>query len=64
MEPAKEKALIEKALAECGKVVDIHFFYDPHTGVCTTRRHLHLDQTPVEGHTFFPIPNTIRMDGV
>jgi hypothetical protein len=63
MEPAKEKALIEEALAECGKVVDIRFFYDPHTGVRSTRGHLHLDQTPVEGRTFAPIPNTIRIDG-
>jgi hypothetical protein len=62
MEPAKEKALIEKDLAECGKVVDIRFFYDLHIDVRITRRYLHLDQTPVEGRTFAPIPNTIRID--
>jgi hypothetical protein len=62
MGPAKEKALIEEALVECGKVIDIHFFHDPHTGVRSTRGHLHLDQTLVEDHAYAQVLNTIRID--
>jgi hypothetical protein len=44
-------------------MVDIRFFYDPHTNVHITRGHLHLDQTLVEGRTFAPIPNAIHIEG-
>lgn len=61
LEEAKEKAEIAKALAECGKVVDLRFFRDPHTGRRTTRGCLHLDHTPKDGLTLAQIPSTIRV---
>jgi hypothetical protein len=59
----QRKGVDREALAKCGKVIDILFFYDLHTGVCSTKGYLHLDQALVEGHAYAHVPNTIHIDG-